>query len=547
MALRKISGWRRGAVLLTPLVVLLGPGVVGAETSPEPLSPPRAQSAPPVASQEVSIRLERIIFEGNTVMPLENLQEISSGFMGKRLTTDDLHALQNAFTRLYVEAGYANSWAILPDQDLEGGVLRIRVVEGYLADVVVTGNKGYSAAYLRERLLGDPDRPLNAFELERRIRLLQVEPGIQSIRGELRPGQTRDQAILHAEVSEAPRVGAIADFGDIYNPLIGEMGGHLGVSLLNPIAGRGDRFGAIVGLSQGLTDLQFNYQVPVGRWGTQVEADFRYSQAKIVDEALRPLDIQSEYMAAAIDLSQPIWSGANVQVTAGVRTEWRESRSTLLGFPFSFSIAADSDGEVRDFALRFYQNIFIQTGNDALAFRSTWSVGLNALGATTSSEDRADFAAWLGQAQWLKRLPESGVEFFARFNVQLALDQLLPFERFSLGGSSSVRGYRQNQEVRDNGYSLGLEARFPLIREPSGRTVLRAGPFVDSGRSWTEPRGDNTSQVDLASIGVEALWTPTPQLSFQFIYGIRLIPVPERGETSLQDHGVEFRVVVGRF
>ena len=77
--------------------------------------------------------------------------------------------------------------------------------------------------------------------------------------------------------------------------------------------------------------------------------------------------------------------------------------------------------------------------------------------------------------------------------------------------------------------------------------MLRVGPFIDTGRSWTEPRGEDTSHVDLASIGVEAVWTPTSQLTFQFIYGIRLIPVPLRGETSLQDHGVEFRVVAGRF
>jgi hemolysin activation/secretion protein len=540
-------GPRSRVILLTGLIVALGPDFVGAENSPGPVPGPVEAAALPPASPEATIRLSRITFEGNTVMPRERLEEACSGFLGRPLATGDLQTLQDALTRLYLEAGYANSWALLPDQDLVGGVLRVRIVEGRLVEVVITGNSGYSAAYLRERLLGDPDQPLNAFELERRIRLLQVEPGIRSIRGELRPGQTRDRAILFAEIDEAPRLGAMLDFGDIFNPLIGEMGGHLGISLLNPIAGRGDRFGVIAGLSQGLTDLQFSYALPVGRWGTRLEADFRYSQAEIVDETLRELDIQSRYMAGAIDISQPIWSGANAQVTAGLRTEWRASRSSISGFPFSFSLAADSDGEVRDFALRFYQNLFIQTGNDALAFRSTWSVGLNALGATSSSTDRADFAVWLGQAQWLKRLPESGVEFFARANVQLALDPLLPFERFSLGGSSSVRGYRQNQEVRDNGYSLGLEARFPLIREPSGRTVLRAGPFVDTGRSWTEQRGEDTSRVDLASIGVEAVWTPTPQLSFQFIYGIRLIPVPERGEVSLQDHGVEFRVVAGRF
>jgi hemolysin activation/secretion protein len=252
-------------------------------------------------------------------------------------------------------------------------------------------------------------------------------------------------------------------------------------------------------------------------------------------------------MAAAVTLSQPVWQRELYQVEAGLRAEWRESRSTILGFPFAFSPAADSDANVRDFVIRFSQSLVVQTGNDALAFRSTWNLGLNALGATSSDSDTGVFTSWLGQAQWLRRLEGSGIEFFARGNVQLALDPLLPFERFSVGGRSSVRGYRENQEVRDNGYSLGLEARIPILRAPSGRTVLRVGPFFDSGRSWTEQRGDESSHVDLASVGLEAVWSPSSRLRFEFVYGIRLIDVEEAGDKSLQDYGIEFRVVAATF
>ena len=528
-----------------PLVLPQPPGSQEAD----PVALPAAPLAPsPGTGARLRIQVTRIEVEGNTVLLPAALAELGRPYLGRPLGSQDLQSLQDALTRAYVNAGYANSWATLPDQDFVGGVLRVRIVEGQLSDVVITGNRGYSAAYLRERLRGPPGRPLNAFDLEGRIQVLRAEPGIRSIRATVRPGVSRDKAILYAEVREAPRLNASVDVGNLFNPTIGEMGGYVGVGVLNPVAGWGDRFGMMAGLSEGLTDLQLDYEIPVGDWGTGLEGDFRYSEASIVEPSLEALDIRTRYLAAALTLSQPVWQGSNYQIDAGLRAEWRESQSTVLGFPFAFSEAAGADGQLRDFVLRFSQSISAQTGNDAFGFRSTWNFGLNVLGATSApSSDRADFVSWLGQAQWLRRLEGSGVELFMRANVQLALDPLLPFERFSVGGRFSVRGYRENQEVRDNGYSLGLEARIPVLRAPSGRTLLRVGPFVDSGRSWSEPREDAGSPVNLASIGVEAVWSPSPRLRFELIYGYRLLSVTEAGEKSLQDYGIEFRVVAATF
>lgn len=518
------------------------------EPAPESLSPPEViRGLPGIAGLRLSVQVSAVQVEGNTVLAAERVAELTSPYIGRALGSEDLQDLADGLTKMLVTAGYVNSWAVLPDQDFENGVLRVQMVEGQLADVVVSGNHGYRASFIRERLLGEPGSPLNAYALERRIRVLQGQPGIRSLRGTLRPGVSRDRSVLFLEVLESDRVSASLDFGDIYNPLIGEYGGHVGVAVMNPLAGRGDRFGVMAGLSSGLTDLQLDYRIPLGPGGTEISSDFRYSEAVIVDESLEALDIRSRYMAAAITVARPVFRADGWEIEAGLRTEWRQSRSTALGFPFNFTEAVDSQGNSRDFVLRFFQGVVFQTGQQAFAFRSTWSVGLDALGATTSSEDKGEFAAWLGQAQWLKRMQNSGIEFLARGTVQIALDPLLPFERFSVGGRSSVRGYRENQEVRDNGYSLGFEARIPLLRSPAGRTLLRAGPFVDMGRSWTEPDRKETSHVDLASIGVEAVWTPSPRLRFEFIYGIRLISVEERGEKSLQDYGVEFRVVAATF
>ena len=129
-----------------------------------------------------------------------------------------------------------------------------------------------------------------------------------------------------------------------------------------------------------------------------------------------------------------------------------------------------------------------------------------------------------------------------RGSVQLALDPLLPFERYAVGGYYSVRGYRENEMVRDNGYALGLELSLPLKVDPSGRSVLRAGPFADFGRSWSHGRGGLGGDGNLASVGVNVMWSPVDWLRAEFSYGAQLISVAPVGNLGLQDHGISFRV-----
>jgi len=459
--------------------------------------------------------LREVAIEGNTVLPAAALAKVTAPFVGREVDGDDLESLRDGLTGLYVRAGYVNSRATLPDQDLAGGLLRIRIVEGYLGDVVIHGNRGYRASSLRARLTGDGRHPLNAYAMERRLRALEAEPGIESVRAALRPGPSRDRSVLDVDVVEGRRLHVGLDFGNQLNPLIGAEAGHVSLAYLNPL-GFGDTLGATFGVSEGLRDVRAQYATPLGQYGTRLQLDFRYSRAKIVEEDLEFLDIESRYMDAAIDVSQSLWVGERSQLVAGLRAAWRQSRSTYIFGSFSFSDAANDDGRVRDSVLRFYQEWSTRSANLAFVARSTWSVGLDVLGATSGPVDTAEFAAWLGQFQWLRRFEPTGLEVLLRGSAQLALDPLLPFERFSVGGYYSVRGYRENELVRDNGFSFGLDLRLPLRRTPDGRTLLRAGPFVDVGRSWNQERGVTEGKKTLASVGVAVAWWPWPWLRAEF-------------------------------
>ena len=505
------------------------------------LLPPVPPASKAIDSSQLRVHVKEILIHGNTVLDHRVLAGVSQGYVGRVLDTADLEDLRSRLARLYIQAGYVNTQVRLPDQDLNHGVLQVQVEEGRLERVEITGEDHYRESYLESRLQGLEGEPLNAYVLERRLRDLEQEPGLRMLRARLIPGTKASEAILEVEVVESRRFGAALDFGNELNPLIGEMAGHVSASVLNPL-GVGDRALAIFGLSEGLRDILIRYEAPLSRWGTQLGLDFRYTDAAIVDDDLAGFDVDSHYWMGAIDLGQTVWSGRSSALIVGVRAEWRQSRSTVGGIPFAFSDAATPDGEVRDSVLRIYQEWTTRSPNQALALRSTWSVGLDILGATSGAKDTAEFVAWLGQAQWRWRHAESGLEMGFRGSVQLAFDPLLPFERYSVGGYYSVRGYRENQMVRDNGYALGVELSLPLKVDPSGRSVFRVGPFADFGRSWSHDRGGLGGDADLASVGVNAMWSPLEWLRVEFSYGAQLLEVVPVGNEGLQDHGISFRV-----
>jgi hemolysin activation/secretion protein len=99
-----------------------------------------------------------------------------------------------------------------------------------------------------------------------------------------------------------------------------------------------------------------------------------------------------------------------------------------------------------------------------------------------------EFFAWLGQFQWVRRFDPWGAQLVFRTDVQLAEDPLLSLEQFAMGGHATVRGYRENELVRDNGIISSLEVRVPLWSDTPGRPMVELAPFFDWGNSWNTDR-----------------------------------------------------------
>jgi hemolysin activation/secretion protein len=186
----------------------------------QPKAPPIVTPAPkltppaPVLSQGARVRARGFRFTGNTVVSEPELQSLAAPFIGRELGNAELEDLRVRITHRYIDAGYINSGATLPDQDISDGVIRYEIVEGRLTEILVGGNNRFRPGYLRDRLALGAEPVLNVNQLQERVQILLQDPQIERITAELAPGTQRGEASLRADVTGTPHVIAGVSFSN---------------------------------------------------------------------------------------------------------------------------------------------------------------------------------------------------------------------------------------------------------------------------------------------------------------------------------------------
>ena len=100
-----------------------------------------------------------------------------------------------------------------------------------------------------------------------------------------------------------------------------------------------------------------------------------------------------------------------------------------------------------------------------------------------------------------------------------------------------MRGYRENQFVRDSGAAATLE----LMLKPFA-AALYVVPFVDAGLARNHATSNVPVQTDaLASAGVGLMWKPRADLGAELFVAQALKPVEMDGK-ALQDQGIHFAI-----
>lgn len=513
-------------------------------STPEPSKPPSLQvpsedtpgASTTPSNEEINVRKIEVL--GNTVLKDEINQIIKKyencSKQACSISFEELVQLRSTITKLYIENGYITSGAfILNNQFLETGIVEIQVVEGELEAIEINGLRRLQKEYVRSRLRLASSPPLNRKRLEVALQLLQLEPLLQQVNAQLIAGSTPGRNILQLQLQEAPAFNAGIVIDNNQSPTIGSLQGVAFATYSN-LLGLGDQFTAEYGLTEGLDIYTFNYKIPVNALDGTFNIRYSNNNSQIVEDQFDDLGIRSNSETLSFGFRQPLIKKPDTELALGLSFDLRRSQTFLLdNVPFSFSEGPES-GKSRVTVIRFSQDWLQRNAKQVLAARSQFSVGIDAFDATINNNlTDGRFFVWLGQFQWVQQLSPKTL-MLAKINAQLTPDALLPLEKISLGGVNTVRGYRQNQLVADNGIIASLELRLPITSD----NLLQIRPFFDIGTVWNN-QGEITGPQTIAGLGLGLSWQPSNNLFLQLDYGIPLVAVEEEGN-SLQEDGLYF-------
>ncbi|GDY19556.1 hypothetical protein LBMAG56_09010 [Verrucomicrobiota bacterium] len=492
-------------------------------------------------------------FVGNTVFTDLELAELLAPWLNRKAALGELEDARTALTLHYVNAGYVNSGALLDAPPDASGEVTFRIVEGRLTRINIDGARHLRPGYYRSRIARDGGAALHLPRLEKNLMFLKEDPNVSRINAELKPGAVRGTADLDVKVAEkSPWHLAF----QVANDRPASVGAESleAIASHSSVLGWGDALEFRYGIAQrtqdgadwsGVKNLSASYTIPLTPYDTTLKLSYGRHDFAIIEEPFNALDINSESVSYSVTLRQPLHRTMQREIAIGLTGDWRQSKSSLFGLPFSFSPGA-INGETAVSVLRFFQEWTERDQKQVLALRSSINFGLEVLDATRNGTARdGKFVSWQGQAQYVRRLDARGDQLVLSGSFQVSDSPLLSLEQFSIGGANTVRGLRENQIVRDMGAIGSIEFRVPVWSTANGQPRLQLAPFFDYGFGWNIG-APTPKQSDVASAGVGLLFNPCSHVSGRLYWGHAFRDF-NNGSRDLQDHGLHFSLIARVF
>ena len=164
------------------------------------------------------------IIEGNTAFSDREIQDLLEPYINTAVSFADLLQVETIITEKYKEAGYVNSGAVVPVQNIENGVITVQVIEGTIERLRVTVQEGrLSEKYISSRLQRGTKTPFNLNELQEALQLLQLNPLIENLNAELSVGSRRDRWLLDIAVNQADAFNSVIFANNSRTPSVGSF------------------------------------------------------------------------------------------------------------------------------------------------------------------------------------------------------------------------------------------------------------------------------------------------------------------------------------
>jgi len=485
--------------------------------------------------------------DGNTVLETEEIENAVYRFVGPGKSIDDVEKARQALENTYHQKGYATVLVEIPEQDVDGGVVRLQVVEGTVEQVQVTGSRYYSLGKIREAVpaLQEGQVP-HMPTVEAQMAKLAEESADRSVTPIFRAGSTPGKMEVEMRVKDQlPLHGGLEINGrntefTTRSRLIGSLrydnlwqkfhSASLQYQVSPENSDEVEVWSGTYVMPTGFADTRLamygigissNTDLGAAVGGTSVVGTGLIFGARLV----KPLPAVTDYMhslSAGFDYKD---------FDQGVTLVGQDTGNTPIRYvPFTVAYDGTWRGEDRVTSINLGGHFSIRgLGNDQQEFEDK------------RFKSSAAFFYFTTELKHQQALPYD-LRLLGRASAQVANSPLISNEQFAVGGPQSVRGYHQTQQLGDNGVNLSLELQSPRLTPEDWTVVenLRVHAFFDWAYLWILDALPSTpSHYQLAATGLGLRTQIFRHFIGEFDWGY---PFYQQGTVGVGENRIDFRL-----
>ena len=509
-----------------PLFCAVAQSTLPSQVVPGSLRPPTTDSAAPTelrrrpssdptdaAPQGPRVTLARIDVVGGFPTLVGAAQTVAQTLRGRAVSMIDIQRAATALEHAYNDAGYVLARVIVPPQQLvDGGSLTLRVIDGFIEEVVVDAVPEASRTPVRERLLRLVGQAqLTSAQLEREVLLAGDLPGLH-LRSALVRGMQEGGTRLVVESGFVP----MALQAQLDNGLSDALGRtQLSATLaLNSPLGRGEQWYAALTYapSQGverpaaLRTLGAGLVLPLGARGTTLNAEFTHSSTAPQD-APGTLATVGEFERLSARFTQALLRDRNGRLD--LRAAVEHISQTLTASAFGVDLNQD---RYRVLRLGLESASALPQGT-AVRAEGSLDAGLGGRDAASSAASglptsRQGASAHFAKATFgvdLQRASAGAWRLDWHTRGQLAAGRpLFTPESLALVGPNTLSAFDPGSLSADQGLVTRLQLGHLLnVGAPDGTTGLLAYGFVAAARGHVfEATAVQSAMIEAAAAGI---------------------------------------------
>ena len=513
--------------------------------SPPPIEQPSLLKNPDQdagTASDLTINVSQFIFSGNTVITSAQLEQLTANFIGKALSYDELKDILRLISSFYQQQGI---WAraILPEQDIQNGVVRIQVLEGRLGKIIIKTNDAISnlnAEVVRKYVEHKMSRTttLNIKQLDANIKNLNAVPGVRAV-ASLEAGQEVGDTDVVVTLDNTKSFSGTVQADSFGSRSSGTTRGTVLVNV-DSLLKQGEQF-----TLQHVHTIGSDYHAGaasfrIGYGGTRGSIRVSKIRYDLGDpfSSTNPTG-NSQEISASIQQPLPTIGATNLSSTFTISESDYENKSV------SSNVLSKTEKKITRgiAAINFNRSDnFYKGGVNYGSFTATVGDLDDSSTTSTTSGAAGSYSKAAISLSRLQRLSDKNV-IQTNLSGQFAFKNLDSAEQFSLGGPYGIRAYPNSEGQGDHGVMLNIELKHGFTPTFEGFAFYDWGQIQKHQNTYpTWNTGTDNTRIkniyELQGTGIGVNWNITPALRLNWVFATTLGSNKGEDDNGLDNDGL---------